>query len=248
MESNKYVMSLEFSIFKKYQELIYGISEKKDGPMKLFGNEAIDTVNIKNRQIYFANKKISAQDLILAEIVHGTGIQVITDADRGRIIHGIDALVARENNLIISITVADCFPVYFYDPLSKIIAISHAGWRGIIDGVIKNTVKTILTYNGFDLSKLLVGIGPGIQKCHFEIKEDILENFKEYQCSITRQDNKIFVDLSLIIYEQLRELNIPENNIEINKDCTFCEKEKYFSYRRDKPEVLEVMIAYIGIQ
>jgi copper oxidase (laccase) domain-containing protein len=94
---------------------------------------------------------------------------------------------------------------------------------------------------------LIVGIGPGIQLCHFEIQTDILENFSNYQESIVNRNNHIFVDLPKIIMRQLDEAGVPEKNIESSGVCTFCQKDQYFSYRRDKPKEVEAMIAYIGI-
>ena len=92
---------------------------------------------------------------------------------------------------------------------------------------------------------VLAGIGPGIQKCHFEIKKDVLSNFKRYPSSIIFKNEKIYINLSKIIKDQLVKNGINRKNIELSTVCTFCNKSDYFSFRRDKPKNVSTMLAYI---
>src|SRR3989338_7382185 len=105
--------------------------------------------------------------------------------------------------------------------------------------VHKNIIRTMVKNCGAKADKILVGIGPGIQSCHFEIKK--------YPFSIIKKEGGIFIDLSEIIFQQLKKSGLLLNHIEKSEECTHCLKEKYFSYRRDKPKTLEAMIAYIGL-
>jgi polyphenol oxidase len=95
---------------------------------------------------------------------------------------------------------------------------------------------------------ILVGIGPGIRACHFEIKEDTLHNYKKYPEFILQKEDRLFVNLAGIIQQQILTMGIQKENIEDSMLCTFCLEEKYFSYRRDKPENVEAMLAYIGLK
>lgn len=98
-------------------------------------------------------------------------------------------------------------------------------------------------------SNVLAGIGPGISQCHFEVGEEVLEKFKEFMSEkMIRRDGKTFLDLKKIVQLQLLNLGLKKENIEINPDCTYCLPDKYFSYRRDRPKVLETMIAIIGMR
>ena len=139
------------------------------------------------------------------------------------------------------------FPIYFYEPFSRVIGLAHAGWKSIVKGIISNIIRTMVKNCGAKADKILVGIGPGIQSCHFEIQKDVLENFKKYPFSIIKKEGGIFIDLSEIIFQQLKKSGLLLNHIEKSEECTHCLKEKYFSYRRDKPKTLEAMIAYIGL-
>jgi YfiH family protein len=226
--------------FEKYPEIIAAMSERKDGSMKLFKNES---KNSENRQKFFASLDIDDKSVISAEIVHGTNAKVVFENDRG-IIGETDGLVTNDKSVFLSITVADCFPVFFYDPENKIIGIAHAGWRGIIGGVLKNTLEEIFKLKGKP-ENMAVALGPGICKNHFEIKEDILDRFSDYPEFIIRKNQKIFVDLKSVMKKQLKEQGINADKIKDSAICTY-ESNNLFSWRRDKPKKIEAMVAVIG--
>lgn len=242
-------MPLRFSIFEPFPELIYGISEKQDGSMKLLNSKTeFDSANATNRKTYFSKFGISSGRLVLAWLVHGNNIQLVEDRDAAKIFRKTDGLITTTPNLILTITASDCFPIYFYFPSAGLISLVHAGWKGIVNGIIKEALQKISNITRNKINKLLVGIGPGIQQCHFEVTKNELKYFKKWPQAIIKQKNKIFVDLSEIISRQLQDFGIPANHIEKNIECTFCLKNKYFSYRRGEPESLKAMIAYIGIK
>ncbi len=94
---------------------------------------------------------------------------------------------------------------------------------------------------------ILAGIGPGIRACHFEIKPDVLEEFNDYPLHINFVGQKIFVDLPAIITSQLTAAGVLKQNIADSGHCTYCQKDKYFSFRRDHPKKVRAMVAYIGL-
>lgn len=121
---------MEFPLFEKFPKLQYGLSEKKDGSMRLFNDFSKDQTILKNREIYFSQPGISLDRLVSADLVHGNNIQMVNKNQAGKIISNTDAIVTNTENLFLTITVADCFPVYFYEPVSKVVALAHIGWRG----------------------------------------------------------------------------------------------------------------------
>ena len=139
-------------------------------------------------------------------------------------------------------------PIYFFDFKKEIIGIAHAGWRGIIKNIPGKIAQTIISYYQSDFRNIIVYIGPHIQKCHYEIKGEAIEKFKKYSKYFVIKNKKIYVDLSKIVKSQLLDENILNNNIEISRECTYCLKNKYFSYRRDRPQNIEAMVAYIGLK
>lgn len=227
--------------FADKKEILAIMSEKPDGSMKIFENGA----NNENRSSFFEKNKINKDDIFSAEIIHGNKVEIV-DRNFPKIIKGADALVTREK-IFLSVTVADCIPIYFYDNKSNVVGIAHAGWRGITKGIIKNTLDKIIEIGGTS-DNINVILGPGLRACHFEIKEDILDNFRKWAEFIIRKDDKIFVDLFGIIKKELLNNKVLEKNILDFGECTFDNKEKYFSYRRDRPEIIEAMIAVIGMR
>ena len=138
--------------FENIPEVVAVMSEREDGSMKLFRD---NNLNLENRANFFEKIGIGKNKIIAAEIVHGTTVAIVDRASAG-IILGADGVVTKDENIFLSVTVADCIPVYFYDTENKIIGLVHAGWRGIVGGIIENAVKEIL-----DLGAIRSG-------CHLE--------------------------------------------------------------------------------
>jgi len=231
------------NMFKNFDGIAgikYGISEKSDGAMEPARN---GLVGADNRRKFFVSQKIDLLNTVSVEQPHSADVVKVFGKDRNKIIPEADGLVTSEKNLFLTITVADCFPIYFYNQVSKSVGIVHSGWRGTVGNIAGQAVKAM----GGKSSDIIAGIGPGIQACHFEIKEDVLGKFADYPEAIIHRGKKIFIDLPKIISRQLIEAGLNIDNIESVGQCTFCEKEKFFSYRRDKPNQVEAMIAYIGL-
>lgn len=233
-----------FTFFKQFKEVRAIVSEKKDGSMKVFLERPEE--NRENRERFFKEQGIDAGRVVSAEIVHGAKVAVVSDVTQA-ILSGTDVLVTKEKNLFLSVTVADCLPVFFYDSITRVIGIAHAGWRGLLLGVIGKTVETFKKY-GSEVKNIHVEIGPCIQKDHFEIQKKDEYLFGTYRNCVIYQDNKIFVDLSRIARIQLKKSGIMPSHITQSPLCTFCDSKTFFSYRRDKPETIEAMVAVIGIR
>jgi polyphenol oxidase len=226
--------------FEKYPEILAVMSEREDGSMKLLKDSDL---NLENRKRFFDKIGVGERKIVAAEIVHGATVEVV-DSSSPEIILGADALVTLDKNIFLSITVADCIPVYFYEPKNGFFGIAHCGWRSIVEGIIKNIIEKFVELGG-RMENLQVALGPGINQCHFEIKEDVLDKFKKYPEFIDKRSGAYFVDLKGIIKKQLTECDVDSENVENNEDCVF-ENKRYFSYRRDKTDPVEAMVAVIG--
>ena len=196
----------------------------------------------KNRVAFFEKLGIRPSHLIIPIQSHSSLVKTVHLRDASKAIPHADALTTPSKRLFLTVTVADCFPVYFYNPKTNALGLAHCGWKGIIGGLALKTLKALNS----PVAETLVGIGPGIQKCHFEIKPDILPKFANYHDAVIYRGKKIYVDLPKILKQQLMSAGVLKNNIEISKSCTYHLKNKYFSARRDKQATLKAMIAYIG--
>ena len=147
-----------------------------------------------------------------------------------------DAIVSEVKNIGIGILTADCAPIFFYDPQKKIIGCSHAGWKGALNGIIRNTVKKFNELNSNN-NDLIVAVGPCISKKNYEVKKDFFEKFISQDKSNKKffdiiNNKKYFFDLRGFVNKELSNLNIKNiDNIEMD---TFSEKEFFYSYRRSR--------------
>lgn len=218
-----------------------GFSEKKDGSMYLPLVDALPENSI-HRKEFFKKQSLAGKQIAVADLVHGTRV-VIVNRQSPYIIPKADILITVYPDIILTLTGADCFPVYFEDRQAGIIGLAHCGWRGIVAGAISETLQAMERIGG-KKSDISITIGPGICAKHFEIQEDIMASFAEYGEFVVKGAG-LHVDLKGIMYKQATTLGVFSEKIIDSGECTYCLPEKYFSYRRDKPAYLENQIAYI---
>jgi YfiH family protein len=135
-----------------------------------------------------------------------------------------DALVARAGEGAVGVRVADCVPVLVADPASGAVAAIHAGWRGVVSGVLGAGVE-LLGGNG-----LVAAIGPCIGPCCFEVGRDV---GAQLGFVVKEVGDKAYVDLRAAVRAQLRALGLADASIEDVAGCTKHEPERFHSYRRD---------------
>lgn len=204
------------------------MSEKKDGNMKLFSSDFE-----LNRKKYLKKIGLKYENLVSAKLEHGNQVVVVESLESQKVFYDYcDGLLSNDKDVILSVTSADCLPIFLFDPAKKVIGILHCGWRSVAKGIIEEALGKMKNNFQSDLKDVSVGIGPGIQKCHFEVKEDFLENFEGYDRFVSDKKGKKFFDLTGVVIEKLISLGIKNNNIEIDQRCTYCEEDLY-SYRRD---------------
>tara|TARA_B100000686_G_scaffold332606_1_gene397554 strand:- start:2 stop:763 length:762 start_codon:yes stop_codon:yes gene_type:complete len=145
-----------------------------------------------------------------------------------------DAIVSKVKNVAIGILTADCASIFFYDPKNKIIGCSHAGWKGALSGIVKNTVAKFneLKSNNNDL---IAVIGPCISKKNYNVKKDLFIKFmdkdKKNESFFQKTDFENYnFDLRGFINKELSSLNI--THIENIEKDTFSEPNFFYSYRR----------------
>lgn len=225
---------MDFSI---NQNIHLGLSAKADGPMKN---------SPANRQAFLKHKNLDKKIIVSAGLIHSNKVTAISGLSHNFLIPNCDALITSDCRYLLTITVADCLPLYFYDNTKHIVAIAHAGWRGVVAQIAKEVVDAFVSNYGSNFKDIEVFIGPHIKDCHFEVKADVAANFKISETVISNK--KTYINLASAVTSQLLDRGISETNIQVSSECTFCSSAKYFSWRRDKPQELEAMVAYIGLK
>ena len=231
--------------FKQFPEIIATISEKKDGSMRLSPkSENWLSKNIENRKRYFEKVGLGKKKVIAAHLVHGNRIALV-DHNSPDYILETDGLVTTDPAVALAITVADCYPVYFYDEKKRMIGLAHVGWSGAVRNILADMIE-LMKREGSDPAGIAVAIGPGICQKDYPIPPERAALFENYPEAILKKEGQLFLDIKKIIYRQLKENGIVM--ISGSGECTSCLPEKYFSYWRDKPEIIEVMVAVIGLR
>jgi hypothetical protein len=159
------------------------------------------------------------------------------DSPNGCIGEG-DALVTNRPGLAVSVRTADCYPILLADTRHLAVAAVHAGWRGTAAHIVDRTLERMNTEFGTEPRDVIAAIGPGIRVCCYEVGEEVARQFG--------YDGRAHLDLVLENRKQLEAAGVPPHNIEALDVCTFCDAERFFSYRREK-EKAGRMTSYIRI-
>ena len=169
----------------------------------------------------------NTDNLAIPEQIHST---VVEFANLPGIYPATDGLVTTNSNILLTLKVADCVPVFLYEPLKKIIGLVHSGWRGTVGNIVSNAIK-LMQENGAESRNIRCFLGPAIGKCCYEVDREISQ-FINDEAKEKMDYDKWKVDLQGQIRYQLTELGVPTNRIRVSKICTY-ESPEYHSYRRD---------------
>ena len=212
-----------------------------------FGSKNKDTrENIwKNYKIFTKSLGIDVGDLVLTNQVHKDKVLEVEEKDRGKgltvesDIIGVDGLITNKKGLALATFHADCTPLFFLDPVQKAIGLAHAGWKGTLSRIGEKTIEKMIKAYASDPKDILVGIGPSIGGCCFEVGEEVIdilkENFKDAEKYFHKKDKgKFMLDLWSVNKDQFLDMGILEANITESKICTKCNKDIFFSHRGDK--------------
>ena len=178
----------------------------------------------------FAKKVgFNSQNLIVPNQTHSTNVNFVSTA---KLIKSCDGIFTNEKNIACSIQVADCMPIFVAHLSKNVFGLVHAGWRGLVNGILENSARLIIE-KGYRLSDFEIIIGPSIQKCCFEVRDDIVQKFKSEFVIQTDENGKYKVDLQKYALSELMDSGFEKSKIKFISECTYCLKEKYHSYRRD---------------
>ncbi len=231
------------------QKVISGFSERKDGTMLFALNNREQ--GFENQCSYFKILGLQSEyNFVRPFICHGNRVEIVNKDNffDDKVIRNTDGFVTKDKKIVLTVTAADCLPVYFYDEVAGVIGLAHAGWRGVVGEIVINTVKKMQEL-GSKPENIKVFVGPHLQKHHFNFKADILNNFLKYKDLVEVVDAKNYqIALGEIVQRQLESAGVQKENIKISSECTFCNSEKYFSYRRDKSNPVEVMVGWVVLK
>jgi polyphenol oxidase len=239
---------LSFFNFNKFPGVKIAMSLKPDKNMKAYYDFGEDEEALINREKFLKKINLSGKDLASVKSISDSNIEIVTEANLGNFIKNTDGLITARKNVYLSITIADCLPVIVYDFKKEIISLLHCGWKGIEKNIIGKALGKMKDVFDSAPQNIIAGIGPGIGNCHFEVNEDLVEKFSHYPGAFRKVGGKSFMDLKLVAQKKLEECGVRQSNIATSPECTYCQSEKYFSFRRDKSLPLQAMMVVAGIK
>lgn len=235
--------------FPQFPAVIALTSAKYEGAMGSSTNSGADGEFEQNRLQFLESNRIDPDSLVMAGLVHGKDVAVVTEIPPEKRIPNVDALVTSTPGIALGIATADCNPVFLHDPPHGVIGIAHAGWRGTLNKVVLATIARMGAL-GARRESIRVAIGPGIRQCCYTVQDDAhgIPRYVEagYERFLALDGNGTArVDLAGILGAQLATLGIGEHRVYVSKACTLHFPELYFSYRREKKEGYNMLSAIV---
>ncbi len=206
-----------------------GVSHTPYDSLNLGDHVGDDSVAVAtNRELVKKHRSLPADPVWLKQ-VHG--VEVV---DAGAV-HGIpeaDASFACHSGIVCAVMTADCLPVFLCDQGGSVVAIAHAGWRGLVDGVIEAVVMKM----GVSARKLLAWLGPAIGPAAFEVGDEVRDQFLTVDAQAAKAfkpspQGRWLADLYLLARQRLEKLGV--NKVYGGHWCTFTDQARFYSYRRD---------------
>lgn len=198
------------------------------------------------------DRQIDLDSAVLAEQVHGDHVHICGEEDFGagfegrEKITGADGLITAIPNQYLMIRTADCYPVLIFDPEGGVVCALHSGREGTRLNITGKAINMLKEEFGCDPAKLCAYIGAGVCGEHYQVSEELYEEFVadvRAQGFAHRAPHRL-LNLRMVVFQQLINSGITFYNIENIQECTF-ENQSYFSYRRDKANNRQINI--IGI-
>lgn len=194
-------------------------------------NDNINDVK-KNRELI--------QELLPSEPIwinqnHGSNVAIINS--NNQVTGNYDASITNLKNTPLAILTADCLPIFLTDIKGRFVGVVHAGWRGLENEIILNSINKIYHEYKINSDEIIAYIGPSICKKHFIIGKEVMDIFQNKKIYSLKEifskyiNDKFLCDLKLIAKTQLLKLGLIKECIFISEECTYCLNSKYYSYR-----------------
>lgn len=223
-----------------------GVSRGNLGPMNLGFSRGDDKgAVVENfRRISYVSD-IYIGDMVFSDQVHGDRIIYVDQQDRGKGIfkpkemEGVDGLITDKPQVCLVTFYADCVPLFFLDPVQKVIGLAHAGWRGTVLEIGRKMVERLEADFGSKPADILAGIGPSIGPCCFEVGPEVEHEFasafpawREEIIRPAETAGKSYVNLWRTNELILRQAGVLKEHITVTDLCTKCHAEYFHSHRR----------------
>jgi polyphenol oxidase len=192
----------------------------------------------KNRRWFLDSLGINYRDLVAGHQVHGCRIVLASQKHKGRgalskisRLENTDGFITKEANLPLAVFTADCLSIFLLDARQRVVGLVHAGWQGSHQEIVARAVRLMRQRFKSRPQDLIVGFGPAIRKCCYEVGEDFQQLFPS---GAIKRRKKLYLDLITVNKGQLLKAGVKRKNILDSGICTGCQNKNFFSFRREK--------------
>ena len=221
-----------------------GISTGQYSSMNMSTTNGDDFNSVKrNYEIICEAVNINPKNLVLSKQTHTDNIRTVTEEDCGKGIFSerdydnVDGLITNVSGIALVTQYADCTPLLFYDPIKKVIANVHSGWRGTVKQIGAKAVNRMVSEFGCQKENIIAAIGPCIGKCCYEVDDPVYNEFKKIsdldidKIFLSKGNGKYMLDLWEANCQILINAGIKAENIDVADLCTHCHSEYFHSHR-----------------
>jgi purine-nucleoside/S-methyl-5'-thioadenosine phosphorylase / adenosine deaminase len=245
---------LSYRLFQPYDNVMNVISTRLGGvsvsPYHTL-NLALSTPDdseavLENRRRLCKAVGVELESVTIGQLIQGTNIAVVDEelrgrgsVDRAQALAGTDGLLTNLPDAPLAVLVADCTVVSYFDPMQKIVALAHAGWRGAARKIASKMISVMQEKFGSDPRNILVGVSPNLGKDHMQVHDDVLKLFQAsfgdqaLDFFAPQQDGSFLLDLNAALLTQLKASGIQEVNIEVAGISTV-RTDLFYSHRIEK--------------
>lgn len=195
----------------------------------------------ENRRRLAAAIGVEERKMVYTNQTHTTNVAVVDETNYGKTMLETDGMITNVPGLCLVTFYADCVPLYFVDPVKRVIGLSHSGWRGTVHKMAIATVRTMQETFGCDPADIRSVVGPSIcQEC-YEVSEDVIDEFRanykktDWDSLFYRKENgKYQLDLWRANEINLLDAGVKAEHMAVTNVCTCCNHELLFSHRYTK--------------
>jgi YfiH family protein len=207
----------------------------------LLGRKADPRSSSQHRQLLLENLNIDSKELFFVKQVHGDRVFVLDDPQKSADQvekEEADALITHLTEKPIAVLTADCVPVILYDPEKHVIGVVHAGRKGTQMSIVSKTISILSRVYGSRPQDVVMAMGPAIGGCCYEVEDPCIapfqENYRDWKdFVIVRSQSKFMLDLLKANAMDGVRAGIAKENIHQSGECTSCNNERWFSYRKE---------------
>lgn len=229
-----------------------GISNSPYSSLNLATHVGDDpTAVIQNRQRFSKQSRINSikychqihsDTVILADTLQSL---FLADNNQSFTSKNGDAIISNLPDDTLGVFTADCVPIFILDIETPAVGIVHAGWRGTIARIVTKTLVKMKDSFYTDPSNCLIHLGPSIQKCCYEVDNELLGRFEEEFGRKVHNGHSLCLQTANII--QLNEVGVKLGAISTSPYCTSCSIKMFYSYRAEGGETGR-MLSYIQLK